>query len=177
MGEFNLIVMRHGQAESYSPDGDSGRRLTDQGRQDLAVGAAALAGLITIDAAIASPFARAQATAELVCAHHDVSIDTWAGLTPSSPPRATLDEILIRGRELPEGSTLAVFGHNPNVTALMGLLVAGRPDAYFNVRPGDAGVFVVPEAMPFRPIGAEGPVAILDGFYPLETLLSLSSSS
>ncbi len=177
MGDFKLIVMRHGQAESYSPDGDSGRRLTTVGRADLEVGATALAGLLTIDAAMASPFVRAQSTAEIICAPHNVEFDTWAGLTPSSPPAATLEEIIERGRSLPEGSTLAVFGHNPNVTAVMGLLVAGRPDAYLNVRPGDAGVFIVPEMMPFRPMGAEGPVAILDAFYPLETLVRLSSSS
>ena len=177
MPDFRLLVMRHGQAESYSADGDAGRRLTADGLARIRHAAIAMDRIITINRAVVSPFVRAQQTAEVICGPHNIELQTSTELTPGTPAEISIACILRHAEGLPEGGVLGVFGHNPNLTSVLSLLVAGRSDAYFNVRPGSCALLTVPEFMPFRPAGAEGPQAILDTFLPLETLVALSHLS
>jgi phosphohistidine phosphatase len=62
-----IYLLRHGEAENITAE-DASRRLTEKGeRQALAAGQALAAMGAEIDACLASPKARAEATARLAC--------------------------------------------------------------------------------------------------------------
>lgn len=61
---MKLWLLRHGEAEPHASR-DSERRLTAHGRKEVLQSAARLAGL-PLDGILASPYVRAQQTAELV---------------------------------------------------------------------------------------------------------------
>ena len=61
---MKLWVLRHGQAESHAPT-DAQRNLTAHGREEVLGSAAHLIGQ-SIAAILASPYVRAQQTAQLV---------------------------------------------------------------------------------------------------------------
>lgn len=176
MSDFELLLIRHGVAEEWAPGGDSERSLTEDGKLQIEASSVGLTGLgLRIDVAISSPFLRARQTAEVHCARLGGAMETWAGLTPSSPASATRDEILQRGKLLGPDQTMAVFGHNPNITSVISLLVAGHGAAMFNVRPGDVAHLLIPSSMPFVR-GDHPPRAIVLGFYPCKYLERLGAS-
>lgn len=176
MSDFELLLIRHGVAQDWAAGGDSERALTPEGTQQILRSVAGLRALdLRIDAAIASPFVRAQQTAQ---AHLQVlggQLETWAGLVPSAPASATVDELLSRGKVLRDGARLAVFGHNPNISEVASLLVAGHSAAMFNVRQGDVIHLLIP-AVPFGRASV-APKAVLLAFYPREALELLGAQS
>lgn len=174
--QFELYLIRHGHAERHHPDGDSQRRLTDEGRATAVQTAMALAkNDHSFNAILTSPFVRARETADAYARATDYEgeIQTWPGLVPSGFAEESVSEILKRGRSMPDGSKLAVFSHNPHITTLTSLLIADHRDSYFNIRPGDVVHLLVPEAMPFKKPG-EGPSAIVLGFYPAPLVCALA---
>ena len=176
MSDFELLLIRHGVAEDWAPGGDSERSLTEDGKLQIEASSVGLARLgLHIDVAISSPFLRARQTAGVHCARLGGELESWAGLTPSSPAAATRDEILQRGKSLGPDRVMAVFGHNPNITSVISLLVAGHGAAMFNVRPGDVAHLLIPTSMPFVR-GDYPPRAVVLGFYPCETLERLGAS-
>jgi phosphohistidine phosphatase len=176
LSDFELLLIRHGVAEEWAPGGDAERSLTEDGMLQIEASSVGLLSLgLHIDLAICSPFLRARQTAEVHCARLGGTLDSWAGLTPSSPASATRDEILQRGRSLAPDRRMAVFGHNPNITSVLSLLVAGHGASMFNVRPGDVAHLLIPSSMPFVR-GENPPHAIVLGFYPCTTLERLGAS-
>ena len=118
---MTLWLLRHGQAEAHAAS-DAQRELTDFGRQEVLQSAAHLAGQ-PLAAIIASPYVRAQQTAELVRSELGFTgkINTVAWLTPDSDPRDALKYLDERER-----AEVLLVSHQPLIGALGGLLVHGH---------------------------------------------------
>lgn len=87
---MKLWILRHGEAESQVRT-DAERNLTEHGRAEVLRSAARLIGQ-PLDAIIASPYTRAQQTAQLVreALGFEPDIDTVPWLTPEGDPRQVL---------------------------------------------------------------------------------------
>ncbi len=116
-----LWLLRHGEAEPHASR-DSERRLTAHGRKEVLQSAARLAGL-PLDGILASPYVRAQQTAELVREALGLvePVGTAPWLTPDDDPREVLGFLDERSER-----NLLLVSHQPLVGALGGLLVHGN---------------------------------------------------
>ena len=114
---MNLLVIRHGTAEDSAQGGDSQRSLTHEGKKEVKEVATGLREIVdSIDTIGASPYLRAQQTAEIVAKNFgDVSVKTVESLVPGSD----LNELLgwIAGNA--SKNVVALVGHEP----LLGMLV------------------------------------------------------
>ncbi|WP_163576990.1 phosphohistidine phosphatase SixA [Halomonas faecis] len=121
-----LLIMRHGEAGPGSPD--AARELTAQGEQEAQRMADWLAARDEIAASrlrlFASPYVRAQQTAEAVAEALAIQFETLPIVTPDDPPEAVVDWLLERAGQGP----LLLVSHMPLVGALTGLLVEGRAE-------------------------------------------------
>jgi phosphohistidine phosphatase len=147
---MKLWVLRHGQAQAHAAS-DALRELTAHGREEVLRSAAHLLGQ-PLDAILASPYVRAQQTAELV---HDAlgleqPIVTVPWLTSECDPQAVIGHL----DEYAQGNVLLV-SHQPLVGALIGLLQHGH--------------YREPQGM------NTASLAELDGDFPLAGLMSLTS--
>lgn len=119
-----LLVMRHGQAVPGSPD--ASRTLTTQGKAEVARMAACLAGHDDLDhfrlRILASPYRRAQQTAEVIAKALDCEFETLSIIAPDDSPMAVVDWLL----EQDSGDPLLLVSHMPLVGDLASLLVEGR---------------------------------------------------
>lgn len=116
---MKLWVLRHGQAEAHAAT-DAERNLTAHGREEVLVSAAQLIGK-PIDAIIASPYVRAQQTAQLVreALGFTGEIRTVPWLTPEANPLQVLER-------LESADNLLLVSHQPLVGNLIGLLQHGH---------------------------------------------------
>jgi phosphohistidine phosphatase len=147
---MKLWILRHGEAHSQARS-DAERELTAHGRDEVLNSAARLLGK-PLTRIIASPYIRAQQTAELV---HQVlgfsePIVTVNWLTPDSDPRVVLSQLDHYSTE-----DVLLVSHQPLVGSLVGILVHGH---YRNAQPmGTANL------------------AELEGDFPLAGLMELRS--
>lgn len=118
---MRLWLLRHGEAEPHAAS-DAARELTAYGRKEVQQAAAQLIGR-PLTAIIASPYVRAQQTAELVRSALGFAgkINTVPWLTPDSDPRDALKFLDER-----EGAEVLLVSHQPLIGALGGLLVHGH---------------------------------------------------
>ncbi|MFJ7146477.1 MAG: phosphohistidine phosphatase SixA [Pseudomonas protegens] len=116
---MKLWVLRHGQAESHAPT-DAQRNLTAHGREEVLGSAAQLIGQ-PISAIIASPYVRAQQTAQLVreALGFEGEVRTVSWLTPEANPLQVL-------QQLDSADNLLLVSHQPLVGSLIGLLQHGH---------------------------------------------------
>ncbi|WP_337153721.1 phosphohistidine phosphatase SixA [Pseudomonas protegens] len=116
---MKLWVLRHGQAESHAPT-DAQRNLTAHGREEVLGSAARLIGQ-PIAAILASPYVRAQQTAQLVreALGFEGEIRTVPWLTPDANPLQVLEQ-------LDSADNLLLVSHQPLVGNLIGLLQHGH---------------------------------------------------
>ncbi|BAO61144.1 phosphohistidine phosphatase SixA [Pseudomonas protegens] len=116
---MKLWVLRHGQAESHAPT-DAQRNLTAHGREEVLGSAAHLIGQ-SIAAILASPYVRAQQTAQLVreALGFEGEIRTVPWLTPEANPLQVLEQ-------LDSADNLLLVSHQPLVGNLIGLLQHGH---------------------------------------------------
>ncbi|MGZ0781991.1 phosphohistidine phosphatase SixA [Pseudomonas saponiphila] len=116
---MKLWVLRHGQAEPHAASDDQ-RNLTAHGRQEVLGSAAQLIGQ-PISAIIASPYVRAQQTAQLVrqALGFEGEIRTVPWLTPEANPLQVLEH-------LDSADNLLLVSHQPLVGKLIGLLQHGH---------------------------------------------------
>ncbi|TWD44717.1 phosphohistidine phosphatase SixA [Pseudomonas sp. SJZ131] len=117
---MKIWVLRHGEAEPHGSRPDSERALTDHGREEVLRTAADLIGH-PITAIYASPYLRAQQTAELV---RDAlgflpEIRTVEWLTPDNRPQAVAEQLVSVDNAL-------LVSHNPLVGNLLGFLQHGH---------------------------------------------------
>ncbi|MDH1262818.1 MULTISPECIES: phosphohistidine phosphatase SixA [unclassified Pseudomonas] len=118
---MRLWLLRHGQAEPRARS-DAERALTAHGRDEVRQAAVQLQGR-PLSGILASPYVRAQQTAELVreVVGFSGAIQTVPWLTPESDLREALVEL----DACAEGEWLLVT-HQPLVGALGGLLIHGH---------------------------------------------------
>lgn len=143
----DLFLMRHGKAGARTPShADSARALTSAGAREVKKTATGLrrAG-ISFDYVASSPLTRAMQTAKIVAAAAGASaarpragaarggkkgagsapppaVHRWDELKPEAAAGSALDRIA----GLAYDSSVLLVGHEPGMTALLGLLVSGR---------------------------------------------------
>ncbi|MBT2340469.1 MULTISPECIES: phosphohistidine phosphatase SixA [Pseudomonas] len=117
---MKLWVLRHGEAEPYGSRPDPERALTADGREEVLRSAAQLIGQ-PLAAIYASPYRRAQQTAQLVreALGFGPQLITVNWLTPDSRPQKVLEYLDDQGDVL-------LVSHNPLVGSLLGLLQHGH---------------------------------------------------
>lgn len=147
---MKLWVLRHGEAHNQAST-DAERELTDAGRAQVLRSAKHLQG-VALDAIYASPYVRAQQTAQLV---HDAlgraePIRTVPWLTPEQSPDSVIAQLEASGLD-----HVLLVSHQPLVGTLLGLLDTGR-------------------ASHEHPMGTAS-LAELDGEWPLAGLMTLKS--
>lgn len=123
---MRLWILRHGQAEPYAA-ADAQRQLTEEGRREARLMAGRLAGE-PLDIILASPYVRAQQTAELVREQLQmrraiVTVD-WA--TPDDEPLAVLDRLAERSE-----ARILLVSHQPLVGQLLSLAVDGHRQGHY----------------------------------------------
>lgn len=120
---MRLLVIRHGQAESYSSTGsDQDRNLTDIGIDQVKRAAQCLSELdIDFDTLWVSPYIRAQQTAELLIPTLNLEAVTKDCITPESDPSAFLDEVDLESKQ-----SIVIVSHQPFVSSLISLLTVGN---------------------------------------------------
>ncbi|MGL5995210.1 MAG: phosphohistidine phosphatase SixA [Pseudomonas proteolytica] len=145
---MKLWVLRHGEAESHACS-DAQRNLTEHGRQEVLNSAAHLIGQ-PISAIIASPYVRAQQTAQLVreALGFMPEIRTVPWLTPDGNPLQVLEK-------LDTDDNVLLVSHQPLVGNLISFLQHGHQRQ--------------PQPM------HTASLAELEGDFPLAGLMSLNS--
>ena len=128
---MKLIIMRHGQA-SWSAPSDSLRPLTEVGRHQVRQTVEQLQGE-GINRIVASPYLRAQQTADIASEILGVTVDTINDITPDDSP---VDAV----GQLPEQGNVLVVSHMPLVSALTALLCDGVPSGGPGFGTADAAV-------------------------------------
>lgn len=121
---MKLWILRHGEAE-FRKTTDPERELTQQGYKEVQAAGRSLAkhagaGLVVL----ASPYRRAQQTAEAVLQalrRPVTTLQTVPWCTPDEDPIAALDHLA-----LCQETELLLVSHMPFVSALAGLLVEGN---------------------------------------------------
>lgn len=117
---MKLWILRHGEAQNRART-DAERELTDNGRAEVLSSAATLMGQ-PLRWIIASPYVRAQQTAELVrqALGFSEAVVTVPWLTPDSDPRKVLGNL-----DMYASDNVLVVSHQPLVGSLIGLAVHG----------------------------------------------------
>jgi phosphohistidine phosphatase len=120
---MKLWVLRHGEAEPHGKRPDSERALTAHGREEVLRTAAELVGE-PLTAIYASPYLRAQQTAQLVreSLGFEPEIRTVEWLTPETDPDKVTEQLV-------SVSNVLLVSHNPLVGNLLSYLQhgAGHP--------------------------------------------------
>ena len=117
---MKVWILRHGEAQ-HRAHSDAERELTAHGREEVLGSAAHLLGQ-PLRWIIASPYVRAQQTAELVrqALGFSDAIVTVPWLTPDSDPRKALEYL-----DLYASDDVLLVSHQPLVGSLIGLAVHG----------------------------------------------------
>lgn len=124
---MDIYLLRHGIAEDASPSGlDEDRRLTEEGTLKLRSCARALRNLgLAPDLVLASPYVRAQATAQVVLKEwkREGEIRTTEALVPHAAGEEILTEI-----QKTSAKAVLLVGHEPHLSRLASLLISGTDD-------------------------------------------------
>ncbi|GGM26904.1 phosphohistidine phosphatase SixA [Pseudomonas asuensis] len=132
---MRLWLLRHGEAEPRA-EGDEFRPLTAKGRDEVRRSAARLLGK-GIDAIYASPYVRAQQTAELVkeVLAYKEPIVTLPWITPDDDVSKAIDHL-----DSLSGRNILLATHNPFVSDLAGFLVYGNRQQPLSMATGSLAV-------------------------------------
>lgn len=143
---MKIWILRHGHAEAMAAS-DELRALTDEGRKDVLRVATQLAAE-PLQAILASPYRRAQQTADVVQQQLQTlrGVSTAAWLTPDDDPRQVLSFLTERAE-----STLLLVSHQPLVSKLISLLVEGNTSGHYPMPP--AGLACVELDLPAAGLG------------------------
>jgi phosphohistidine phosphatase len=142
---MRITIVRHGKAHAKSESGrDRDRSLTERGEQQALwlgerfASAAPLPALI-----LSSPYERAISTARLIRRFLEVPLHTAPELECDEPLSGVV-ELLERHR--PDWP-LMIVGHNPQLSALTGLMCRGPGGHGVDLRTGEAAVVDVGRAL------------------------------
>jgi phosphohistidine phosphatase len=136
---MNLYILRHGIAvEPGSPgyEKDADRPLTPEGERKLLQIAEAMEALdLAFDLILSSPYLRARQTAEIVAEALKArrKLEFSDSLVPGGSPKK-LVEFLNRLQPPPE--SVLLVGHEPYLSGLVSLLVAGNPSLSMVLKKG-----------------------------------------
>jgi phosphohistidine phosphatase len=132
---MKLLVVRHGPAgeraewEAQGRD-DRLRPLTLEGKKEVRRVARGLATVVTkIDRLATSPLVRAIQTAEVIAAEYDCDFVQVEALAPGNDPGEVLKWL-----QQQRGDTIAVVGHEPDLSALVGYLLTAKPATFLTLK-------------------------------------------
>lgn len=125
---MELLIVRHAAAVPHGTPGipDDERPLTPQGEERFREAAAGLAELLRCpDAILTSPLPRARRTAE-------IAAEAWQAPAVDDVPALASGRFEDLAKALSRFSAdalVAVFGHEPHVSSLLGRLIGGRGES------------------------------------------------
>lgn len=144
---MKLLLVRHAIAEdaaifSAAGDSDAQRPLTEIGRKKMRKGANRLRSqLERIDLLACSPLLRARETAEIIArAFGDLPVVERPELDYRYPP----EDVVSWLAGCPVEGQVVVVGHEPQLSLLAGLLLAGEPRPLVAFRKGGVALFEFP---------------------------------
>ena len=136
---MDLVVVRHAIAEDrdgFARTGrdDDERPLTEDGRRKMERAARGLVRLVPkLDALCSSPLVRAVQTAEIVAAAYGaIDVEQVSVLSGGSSPQEVV--AWLQGRKAAD--TVAIVGHEPDLSTLVSFLLAGTDDAFIEMKKG-----------------------------------------
>lgn len=141
---MNLYIVRHAIAvESGTPgyEDDSQRPLTDAGRKKMKKIATGLRQLeVELDAILSSPFVRARDTAKILASEFKSKDRLFfsENLIPESNFETLVQEI----REKYDVDNLALVGHEPMLSSLVGWLTTGNTGMNLTMKKGGIAYLV-----------------------------------
>jgi phosphohistidine phosphatase len=136
---MNIYVLRHGLAAkglAAGPRADRLRPLTPKGRKKMARIAAVMKEMdLAFDLILSSPCVRARQTAEIVAEAFRARkrLEFVEALAGQASPQELLEKLL-RQHLLPEN--LLLVGHEPQLSGLISLLLAGTTQLNLELRKG-----------------------------------------
>jgi phosphohistidine phosphatase len=155
---MTLYLLRHGIAVERGAAGftqDSERPLTGEGKQKLRrVIKAARAMELEFDLILTSPYLRARQTAELIAGALRVrkNLQLCPQLVAEADPEEVVDHLKLLN---PAPENVLLVGHEPYLSRLISLLLAGTPDLSIGLKKGGLCKLTIP-------VWKAGPTAILD---------------
>lgn len=138
---MQVLIIRHaiaGDRDEFAETGrpDAERPLTPQGRRRMRRGARGLRRVVpALDVVATSPLVRAQETADLVArAYRDLTVTEVAALAPDGER----EDVLERLHAMTSLDVVALVGHEPALSQLVGWFVTGRPASVVELKKGAA---------------------------------------
>ena len=126
---MDVFLLRHGKAEDAGPGiGDTDRRLTKKGREEIAAAGRWMAAQeLRFDLIATSPLVRAQETAKIIaeCLGKKDRLSTWKVLAPGGNP----DIVCCQIRKHPDLHAILLVGHEPLLSALISWIITGNENA------------------------------------------------
>lgn len=134
---MNLYIIRHAIAvDEGAPEfQDSERPLTDKGKKKMRQIAKGLRALgVDFDLILSSPYVRAKETAEILADVFKMkkNVESSENLVPMGDPDLLIAEL----NEKYSVNSIALVGHEPQLTALIGLLVSENANMDMTLKKG-----------------------------------------
>jgi phosphohistidine phosphatase len=135
-----VLLVRHAAAAAPSGVADRDRELTPEGRAAFARLAGKVAREVRLSRVLASPYARARATAELLARATGATVEDEPALASGASDPSALVRLARAA-----GPGVALVGHNPEMAGALALLT-GRdapvpPGTVAALEPGPGGTF------------------------------------
>lgn len=140
---MHLLIIRHAIAVARGTPGipDAQRPLTPEGEEKFREAAKGLAGLVDRpDALLTSPWLRAKQTAALAAA-------AWGRVVPKETEAlagGSFEQLAAVLDRFPESATVAVVGHEPQVSDLLARLLGSRHADRLTFKKGAAALVEIP---------------------------------
>lgn len=136
---MKLLIIRHGKAEERPTTGlfkkkDASRRLTDSGRKSMRKNAKGLREIAPdIDVLVTSPLVRARETADIVAEVFGITnVLEQPLLAPEGDKQALINWL----KDQKAQHTLAIVGHEPQLSSFASLLISGKDEALLVLKKG-----------------------------------------
>jgi phosphohistidine phosphatase len=149
-----LLIIRHapaGDRDEFAKTGkdDSERPLTSEGKAKMRRAARGLRALVPqIDLLASSPYVRAHQTAKIVAgAYGKLDIQLLKTLIPGG----SRPEILRWLRSAPDDATVAIAGHETDLSELIAWLLTASPKPFLELKKGGACLISYDGTPPARP--------------------------
>ena len=144
---MKLVLIRHGPAgdrDTWEAEGhdDRLRPLTSDGKKQMRRVAAGLATLVpSIDILATSPLVRAEQSAEIIAEQYRIDLVTLDTLEPDSAPEKSVEWL----RALEAEETVALVGHEPHLSTLVGYLLTGKRVSFIDLKKGGVALVDLPD--------------------------------